>query len=546
MRSGTIGLERLLLALLLALAALPFLLPTLGLLDFPEHLLQLTLARHLGEPRFGGGALYARHLASPYGGMVLLGAPLAALVGEERALRLLCFAGIAGFALAARHLLGALGRDRALALAAVPLGWSWVAWMGFVPFQLSLPLVLLCGAEAWRLALRPAPAARHLLPLAALALLAFAFHPFALPLAALLALLLPLTAGRPRRSLAAGLALVPSGLAALLWLASRPRALHPEPLPLFWWTAAARFEWFCAWLNGLGPEELRPVRFAAALAALLAATSLASRYEGAPRGRRACLALAVALFLAMFAVPQQALDAWGLPGRLPPLMAVFALALSRLPRRPGRRAVALGALALLCAADLAAVTAQLAAFSREATPGRRLLEGLPEGSDVQVLFRPTSRHLPQSVYRHFGAYHVARAGGSTSGGFLEMPHQPVRLGPGRALPPPALADYVLLQAEDETCPAPPPLAGELVGAAPPLWLFRGRLPAEGWRRVLAGDAPRGRCRFAELLGAPSVWCREEGAGGEWLPSATAPRLGPVALGWRVVSAPLAAGPARVR
>ncbi len=534
MRLGTLALERLLLALLLALAAAPLFLPTLGLLDFPEHLLQLTLARHLGEPRFGGGALYGRHLLSPYGGMVLLGAPLAAVLGEERALRLLCFAGVAGFALAARRLLGVLGRDRGLSLAAVPLGWSWVAWMGFVPFQLSLPAVLLCAAAAWELALRPAVGIPALLPLAALALLAFGLHPFALPLAGLAAVLLPLAAGRPRRSLWAALALGPAAVAALAWFACRPRTPHPEPLPLFWWTAASRFEWFCAYLNGLGPAELRPRLFAAALLLLLVATALSSRYEGERRGRRACALLAGALFLAMFAVPQQALDAWGLPGRLPPLVAVFALGVSRLPLRPGRRAVALGALALVCAADLAGVGAQLAAFSREATPGRRLVEGLPAGADVQVLFRLTSRHLPQSVYRHFGAYHVARAGGSTSGGFLEMPHQPVRLRPGRALPPPALSEYVLLQAEDDTCPVPPPLAGDLVGAAAPLWLFRGRLSAEGWRLVLDGGAPRGRCRFSALLGAPSVWCEEEGSG-DWEPPFS-PWQGPMTPGVRTAAA----------
>ncbi|BDG09579.1 hypothetical protein [Anaeromyxobacter paludicola] len=507
--TGVELLERGLFALLLALAAAPLLLPTVGLLDYPEHLLQLTLAGHLGEPAFGGGALYRAHLASPYGGMVLLGRPLAAAFGEDAALRLLVFAGIAGFALAARHLLGALGRDRGLALLAVPLGWSWCAWMGFVPFLLCLPVVLLCGAEAWRVALRPAVRWTHLLPLAALALLAFAFHPFALPLAALLAAVLPLAAGRPRRAVAAGLALAPTLAAALAWLVTRPRGLHPEPLPLFWWTVSSRFEWLCAYLNGLGPEELRPKLFAGAAALVLAGAALASRYEASPRGRRACAIAALALFLAMFAVPQQAMDAWGLPGRLPPLAAAFALGLSRLPRRPGRRALALAALAAVSAADLAGVHAQLAAFSREATPGRLLAASLPPGTDLQVVFRLTSRHLPQSVYRHFGAYHVAAAGGSTNGGFLEMPHQPVRLASGRALPPPALADHVLLQAEDDTCPVPPPLAGELVGAAPPLWLFRGRLPDAGWRLVLAGGAPRSRCRLEEALNGPSPWCRDD-------------------------------------
>jgi hypothetical protein len=513
--------ERLAFAAAVTLAALPALLvPTLALPDFPEHVLQLAIFRRAGDPVFQD--LYTRHLATPYVGALLLAAPLAPLVGNEGATRAVLALALAAWPLSVRALLRTLGRDGELAILAAPLAWSWMAWMGFLPFLVSMPLVLLGGAVVWRMTEARRPGIVRPAALAVLGLATFACHAFALPLLGLLAASLALASPRPRRMLGICMALAPAFLVAAAWALRRAGEPHPRPLPLSYGYRSLRVTWFFPYLDGWFGEG-RPYLFGLAAAGLLALATWSARRHDPPcpsPGRRAAAAGALTFLAAYLACPMSALDAWGLPARFLPFGGALALGAARLPRMESKRRPYQWMAAAIAIATLLHVGYGLAADSTEAQPARAIAAGMPDGAYLLVWGRFRGDRFRQPAFQHFGAYYVAQHGGRTNDSFAGYPHQVVRF---RARPSESLylADALALLPGD-LCPVPPPFAESLQARAGPFWRFRVQVPAEAWRRLWQ-RGPIPPCQLSAELGQDSPWCHQA-------PSLeTACRLSPVAI-----------------
>lgn len=504
--------ERVVFGILVLAAALPaVVIPTLPFQDFPEHVLQLALLRHLGEPAFGAGLHYEAHLLTPYGGAILLAWPFAPLCGDEGAMRLVLALSLAGIPLAARYLLASMRREPALAVLAIPLAWGWITWIGFLPFLLAVPLALLGAATAWRLAAAERPRGRDLGLLAVLGLATFACHALALPFLCLAAGLLVLFSARPRRLVPVVLALLPAIAVAAVWTSQRVATVNPEPRPLYWDTFKITADSFFGYVNGSWRREVRPFVFGiAAIGLCLASAWLARREEPArPRdpGRRAGALAGLALLVGYFACPMSILDAWGLPGRFAPFFAL-ALAAVDLPRAPASRRRVQLALALLVAGDLAHLWHQLVVGSREASGGREIQADLRPGSRVFFEGKPdTSRAVALAVFRHFGAYHVAAHGGDHNDSFARFPHQLARYKDGPPLRSPVFADAWIVKT-NHACASPPPFAVPVPDKVVDGEFFRFRVvvPPEGWQ-LLFEQGPMSPCELWTALGhGKTGWC----------------------------------------
>lgn len=422
--------------------------------DLPQHVAAIRVLHSFADPHFGFQRYFelqifrTQYLA--YYGVV---DALAYLLDLELANRLVVVLCVVATPLALLYLLEGLGRERVLALFALPLIYNAHLILGFINFLMGIAAALfglgLCARQC-----RHATSARAL----ALALVSlFCFFCHVVPFAFLVLGSLLLAARRDVRQLARLCApLAPATLIGLLWLAQSPAGratlstvrladaeanggVHPTFQP-----AAVALRELPSWLTDVlvEPNGIRAlVGFGALLGLTLALglgrvlyllvsqrarTKAATSEPGARHFLRlAPLApLAAALY---FVLPTGYAWIWPIAQRFPLLALLLLLpALPRLPRRSWL-VVALG-LAVLCAHERIRVAHAFAHFDGEEVGDfDAALATIPEAQRVAgLIYARGSQSVRFSPFIHYVAYYQARKGGAVMFTFADFPQSPFR------------------------------------------------------------------------------------------------------------------------
>ena len=405
--------------------------------DFPEHAATVATLVDLQH----GGPLASWYSADFSHTQYWLAAVVASWLspfagGPAEALRLLLAFALAGQLLALRWLLGVLGADRRLVLLAGVMVWSRPLVLGFVPFVLGIPLVLV----AFGLVARPEAARwRNQVALAAVALGCFYLN-----LSNVLWLVVGATAvawaahGRGSRSLRSmvaaswglGVLVVPVGQWFLM-----SAVMHPDPaafrkdfLPRFLapWQVVGDAP---GWLSDQWPGHAG--LFVLVLWGLLV-LGLVVPVGGSKLGQAALPARVLVLATAALwlVVPFEQGWLWGLNQRFAPfLMMLFPAAFA--PREPWRRRLVplLGAALTIAASAIA--ERQTARFEREMADVEALLTGLSGQRLLQLTFDHSSDVAFDSVFLHVNAYHRVWNHGPTEPSFVDTPQSVLHYRPER-------------------------------------------------------------------------------------------------------------------
>ncbi|MBL8922772.1 MAG: hypothetical protein JNJ54_28240 [Myxococcaceae bacterium] len=462
---------------LAAVAMLPLRHDFPPILDFPEH--AATIATFVDLWRGGPLADWYQtdFLHTQYWLMAVTGALLAPLVGgPAAALKVLLVAASVGLVGALLRLASRLELDERLVVVAVPLLWSRPFTLGFVPFVLATPLVVLALSELSAVA---PPSRRGQALVAALALAAFFLNlasvVWLVGAAVLVALAreagkrgaLHVLHGELRAPRQAG---VTGGLGAreeersaehlkgrvreaLRPVLARVGSLTVLVLPLGAWLAfssvtnvdASRFavsmkgEWWSpgrllreapGWLMDRWSGDLDVVLLAALLFACLALLLPLGEREPST-GRWPAVALFVSTAALTLALPFSRGWLWGLSTRFLPMTLTLApLALSW--RRGLVRHLAVAAFVLVSLANAWDVERHVAAAQAEFA-GVRVLEGLPPGSRLlQLSFDEGSGQVNDSIVGHAGAWHRVWNRGPNEPSFVDLPQSVLRYRDGKA------------------------------------------------------------------------------------------------------------------
>lgn len=401
------------------------------LLDYPFHVSQIFIWRHLDDPAWSFGPYYETNLQPlPYWLEYALTFALSHVMSTESAVKLFVSASLlalpAAVAVYARH----LGRDPRLALLMLPLGWNFNMQFGFLAYVGGLPLLFLSLWALDRNALAPSP--RRALIAAMLGLLLYFAHILILVVAAILAgLVLPFSV-RPaslRRALWAGLPLVPAfAVAGGAYLAApaigssvAPYSQHSGR------TLAAAFNTPKDSLLGIGRSliDILPCQLDVQVLAALAAVVLVLLFAR-PRGQAKAAATGRDLFklrveamallsgVLYFLLPRSLLKPfywWGVSARLGVVAAGLLILCVRGQLTGLRRSllVVAGGLSALFLGDISLHfyrfnlrTRDFDAILREVPPGKRVLPLIILRGDPDVSV---------NAYNHFGAYVQLHQGG---------------------------------------------------------------------------------------------------------------------------------------
>lgn len=474
--------DRLLYAAGLLLGVLPLWVGShLPMVDLPQHLHLISALHRLEDPTTLYPQLFAaREELTPYLGYYYTVSLLNWLLPLELANRLFLSACVAGLPLALAFLLRSLGRAAWPSLLALPLAYGDCFGWGFINYQASLPLALVCcglfvraltqAGHRWR------QAAALAVALAATLLFhvqAFLFLALGLPWLLLTTRVPEPVRGpgalrawvRPRLPALAGV--VPGVALFLMWVVLRlgaPSEVQPGVPWKAWGPALSpqnlafksfehnRSELLAVLANLLRDETDRwplmavgVVAAAALVAGLLAREPGSAGAEGAlERWRMAGLAgLALGLF---FLLPFDIRGyAYYVNTRYAPLAA--ALVLAALPQVRAELRRPLLAAATACALLLAGVLGRgFAAFSREAAEWEALVAATaPRARVMGLVFDKGSRVVRHPVYLHSAAVLARARGGSTNFSFALTPHSPLRY---RGEPPPTFPSEWQPQAFD--------------------------------------------------------------------------------------------------
>ncbi len=183
--------------------------------DLPTHLSTLRILHDLHNPQFGLDADYRGDLGSTqYVLFYVLGDGLSYLVGVRAAGLLVASGYMVGTVMATYGLLNALGKDPRLSLFVVPCLVNGLFILGFLPFFVGLPLMLL----AWTLAIHYRKTYRRSLGIALAVVMLALFYSHVVPFGIGLLGLALMSPYRSRAELVRfGLPLVPAGLAVVRW-----------------------------------------------------------------------------------------------------------------------------------------------------------------------------------------------------------------------------------------------------------------------------------------------------------------------------------------
>lgn len=416
--------------------------------DLPQHLAAIRVLHDFHDPELGFSRFFELDLGrTQYLAYYFAAHLLSYLVPIERANELLVMASLVATPYALRALLGALGKDGRMALLAFPLAYNAHLLLGFFNFVAAIPLWLWGTALAVK-QLR-APTTTRAFGLAALALVCFYAHVVPFGLLGLGVVLVSLT--RDWRRLVQRLApLVPSGVAALYWLALSPagqatvmatsgrgpRRLELTPPEL---ALEQVPRWLLDVLAGDGDRDVLrgwtvvlAVTFA--LAVFERVRARIGRAPAAPtapdalyRSVRWRLWLLPVLCAGLyFALPTGYDWIWPIAPRFPLLCALALLVV--LPEvRTFKPALLIAAFAL-SAASFHHVGLAFTRFEREEVADfDAALERIPPGQRVVgLIFARGSQHVAFSPFIHFVAYYQARKGGAVMFSFADFPQSPFR------------------------------------------------------------------------------------------------------------------------
>ncbi|HET7785933.1 MAG TPA: hypothetical protein VFL36_08170 [Myxococcales bacterium] len=424
----------LLLALATAAAIVPFwsseLLPYQ---DAPQHIAAVRVLADYHAPGLAFDRWFQPDLGRlEYLGFYLPAALIARVSSAEAAVRVVLSLVAVAWVAAFWMFLGAMGRDRRLAVFAPVVFHTAPLYLGFFNFVESVPLAVALVAlterelrnPTWRRAAVLAPGAAVLLWL----------HPSALAFALAAAAVLALTSGRTPRQMARALAAyLPSLLLLAAWAM---RALAERDGP----GAQARTP--PHWL-GLKLQVLDLLRFGNVLAGtwdevfvlgLAALFAAAVAVPGRPRLQRGYrLPLLALLTLAAYMVAPFDMGYMGyIHLRALPFLMLLIIASPSIA--PGRvTGFILGAAAALTVAYSLELSACYRAFDREAQVGElsQVLRAAQPGKRLIAIIEATqSRVMQFQAYLHFAAYYEVQRGGRARYNFAETPWTPVRFRKG--------------------------------------------------------------------------------------------------------------------
>lgn len=435
-----------LLALLALACAVPlFVVEHPPIQDLPQHLAAMRVLVDYGAPGlrfqefFEVDLLRTQYLA--YYGVVRV---LGTVLPVELANRLVLASAIVGTPYAMRALLRALGRDERLCVLTLPLTWNAHLILGFLNFISAIPLALFGLALAARL--RQEFTLRRAVGLAVVSTLTFYTH--VVPFAFLgLGAALMLVGDGPRETLRRWLALVPAGLAALLWTRVSPagqatlsatamggNGAEAGPQPHFAAPGDALREapmWLTDVLHGDADIQVL-IAYMVLLLLFLAAGAGRDQEDTTPEGRRRGRMLRVVgllsplAVLAYFVAPTSYDWIWPINARFPLLALIFAIPL--LPRARGvGGGLLLAVAALLTLRSAQMVTEAFVAFETEEVGALdEAIAAIPEGSRTAgLIWDRGSRHVGFSPFIHSVAWVQARRGGAVMFTFDDFPQSPV-------------------------------------------------------------------------------------------------------------------------
>jgi len=427
--------------------------------DLPQHLAAVRILHDFGDPVLR----FARYfeldlLRTQYLAYYLAVDLLAYVLGVERANEWLVAASLIATPLAACSLLRALGKDPRLALLCFPLAYNAHLVLGFFNFLSAIPLSLYGVALALRQ--RRAFTRRRALGLCGLAVICFYTHvvPFGLMCLAILLLGLSRRLATTWRML---LPLVPSGIAALVWLGQSPAGratvtaaagAHEGPEPVFM-PAEAALEQTGRWLTDVfsGDEDQRLLWAWAGLVAVVAVVGIAERAWRWRRAAKAATAVPAAdagpaeggfetrpyeaaviwgiavLCAGLYFVSPTSYDwIWPIAPRFPLLAAIWLVI--ALPNGRWLRRGVLIAGFLLSVTSFHFAGQAFARFDQEEVGDfDQALAAIPQGQRVVgLIFDRHSRNAAFSPFIHFVAYYQARKGGAVMFSFADFPQSPFR------------------------------------------------------------------------------------------------------------------------
>lgn len=444
-RSTRIGFEVSFFALVLTtvLPLLRFSHPPLQ--DLPQHLATIRALTDFGDASLHFRDYYVVELGrTQYLAYYLVTAFLAKALGVALANKLVMTAAVGGAPYAMRFLLRALGRDERAAVFVLPLTWNAHLILGFVNFVAAIPLTLVALALAIRL--RESFSPRLATGLAVLLVVTFYTHVVPFGFAAFGATLI--LAGESLRATAMRyLALVPAGLATLLWAVRSPAGqatltaarghdtAGPQPI---YATVAESLNQIPMWLTDVLVVDTDEKLFAAFGVVLLLALGIGADAVGTEltqRARTVVGLLAPLAGLAYFVTPDSYDWIWPIHARFPLLALIFLVATIRLPDR----LVSFVPLTLAAAITLLsaqAITTAFAAFEHdEVGELDRAIAAIPRGERVVgLIWDRGSSHVKFSPFLHSVAYYQAARGGAVMFSFADFPQSPLRFREDRRPP----------------------------------------------------------------------------------------------------------------
>ncbi len=420
--------------------------------DLPQHLAAIRVLHDFEEARFAFAQYFELQLLrTQYLTIYFAVHLLAYALDLELAMRIVTALVLVSVPWSLRALLNALGKDGRIALLAFPLAYNAHFLLGFLNFIGAIALLFFGLSIAVRIRIAERAGVRSTRASVQLALVALGcFYTHVVPFALLGLGVLLLALERDARAVVHRLlALVPSGVAALLWLKTSaagqatlaaaqggtqekrieqtPAAIALRDTPHWLTDILARTEdRMLLWLwCGLVLVVL--------LASLVASVLRARAPLEHPAGgllrslSRRLLVLAPLCVVLYFVTPSSYDWIWPIAQRFPLLAALCLLLwVVPLPRVPSNALFAC-AIALSCVCFHHAGSA-FGAFSRtEVGDFDRALAAIPEGKRVAgLIYGRGSRHVAFSPFIHFVAYYQARKGGAVMFTFADFPQSPFR------------------------------------------------------------------------------------------------------------------------
>lgn len=433
--------ERLLWPAVVAVAALASIAPLwssalLPFQDAPQHLASIRVLADYHAPGYGFEKWFTIDLLRlQYLGFYLPAAALAKFFGPDAACRILLSLLALATPAAFWMLLGALGRDRRLAVFAPAIFHTGPLYLGFFNFLESIPVALVVVALVERQLREPALRRGAILALLAAALLWL--HPSALAWVLGASFILWVTAPK-RRFLPVWGAFAPAVALLLAWaaqaLASRDGVGQVARAPPRWHT-----------LHDQVLELLRYGNVLAGHADELCVTALGLLWLAlvvlrgkAPQARWWRVPLIAALTLVAYLASPYDMGFMGyIHTRAMPFLALMTVASVRVPARPASSAI-LGAVAAVTLLGCIQVARTWRAFDAEAEVGalQQVLRAAEPGQSLTaVMYTLGSHEVQYQSYMHFGAYYELWRGGRARYNFAETPWTPVRYRAETAPPP---------------------------------------------------------------------------------------------------------------